>query len=417
MDAEAKTAALSPSDWPEGLTRVPFWVFQRDDIYAREQKQLFQGAVWSYLCLEADLPAPGDWRATFVGDASVVVARNEKGEIHAFENRCAHRGSLICLDEKGKGAKGFSCVYHACSYNLEGDLTGVAFMKGIKGKGGMSPDFKLSDHGPRKLRVEVQSGLVFGTFDHAAPSLRSYLGDEISTRIESVFRGRKPVVLGRFTQALPNNWKLYIENVKDSYHASILHLFFTTFELNRLSQKGAIIVDETGGHHVSYSAIDKGPTGNAEYAKQQIRSDSDYKLADPSLLHGFEEYEDGVTLQILTVFPAMVVQQIQNAIAIRQVIPRGPDRTDLNWIYLGFEEDTPDERMARLKQANLVGPAGYISMEDGCVGGFVQRGVAGAPDQKAVIEMGGKDAQGSESRVTEASIRGFWKAYRAHMRL
>ena len=417
MDAEAKTAAPSPSAWPEGLTRVPFWVFQRDDIYAREQKQLFQGAAWSYLCLEADLPAPGDWRATFVGDAPVVVARNEKGEIHAFENRCAHRGSLICLDEKGKGAKGFSCVYHAWSYNLEGDLTGVAFMKGIKGKGGMSPDFKIGEHGPRKLRVEVQSGLVFGTFDHQAPSLRTYLGDEISTRIERVFRGRKPVVLGRFTQALPNNWKLYIENVKDSYHASILHLFFTTFELNRLSQKGAIIVDESGGHHVSYSAIDKGPTGNAEYAKQQIRSDSDYKLADPSLLHGFEEYEDGVTLQILTVFPAMVVQQIQNAIAIRQVIPRGPDRTDLNWIYLGFEEDTPEERMARLKQANLVGPAGYISMEDGCVGGFVQRGVAGAPDQKAVIEMGGKDAQGSESRVTEASIRGFWKAYRAHMGL
>ena len=69
--------------------------------------------------------------------------------------------------------------------------------------------------------------------------------------------GRKPVVLGRFTQALPNNWKLYMENVKDTYHASILHLFFTTFELNRLSQKGGIIVDESGGHHVSYSAIDR----------------------------------------------------------------------------------------------------------------------------------------------------------------
>ena len=68
--------------------------------------------------------------------------------------------------------------------------------------------------------------------------------------------GRKPVVLGRVTQALPNNWKLYMENVKDSYHASILHLFFTTFELNRLSQKGGIIVDDSGGHHVSFSAID-----------------------------------------------------------------------------------------------------------------------------------------------------------------
>jgi hypothetical protein len=62
-----------------------------------------------------------------------------------------------------------------------------------------------------------------------------------------------------------------------------------------------------------------------------------------------------------------------------------------------------------------VGPAGFISMEDGCVGGFVQRGVAGAPDARAVIEMGGKAADSSESRVTEASIRGFWKAWRAHM--
>jgi anthranilate 1,2-dioxygenase large subunit len=96
-------------------------------------------------------------------------------------------------------------------------------------------------------------------------------------------------------------------------------------------------------------------------------------------------------------------------------VPRGVSEADLHWTVLGFETDTPEQRLARLKQANLVGPAGFISMEDGCVGGFVQRGVAGAPDQRAVIEMGGAQAESSESRVTEASIRGFWKAWRAHM--
>jgi anthranilate 1,2-dioxygenase large subunit len=386
-------------------------------VYAAEQKSVFQGETWSYLCLESDVKEAGDWRTTFVGDAPVVVTRNAEGQIHAFENRCAHRGALICLDERGRGKKDFACVYHAWTYDLEGNLTGVAFQKGIKGKGGMPPSFRLGDHGPRKLRVETICGMVYGTFSDQTPPLREYLGPEITTRIERVFRDRKPVVLGRFTQALPNNWKLYVENVKDSYHASILHLFFTTFQLNRLSQKGAIIVDETGGHHVSYSAIDRGPSANAEYSAQKIRSDSQYRLADPSLLQGFDEYPDGVTLQILSVFPAMVVQQIQNAIAIRQVIPRGPNKTDLNWIYLGFDDDTPEQRMARLKQANLVGPAGHISMEDGCVGGFVQRGTLGAPDEQAVIEMGGAEAESSESRVTEASIRGFWKAYRAHMGL
>ena len=69
----------------------------------------------------------------------------------------------------------------------------------------------------------------------------------------------------------------------------------------------------------------------------------------------------------------------------------------------------------RLKQANLVGPAGFISMEDGCVGGFVQRGIAGAPDEQSVVQMGGDTAESSESRVTEASIRGFWKAWRGLM--
>ena len=417
MSASPTTSGDGPGfpAWPPGLTRIPFWAFQRDDVYAAEQKRIFQGDTWSFLCLEADVEMPGDWRTTQVGDASVVVTRDGSGEIHAFENRCAHRGALICLDGKGRGKKDFACVYHAWTYNLQGDLTGIAFKNGVKGKGGMPRDFKMSDHGPRKLRTDVVGGLVFGTFSSKAPTLRAYLGEEIAPRIERVFAGRKPVVLGRYTQALPNNWKLYVENVKDSYHASILHLFFTTFELNRLNQKGAIVVDASGGHHISYSAIDRGPNGNAEYAAQQIRSDSDYKLADPSLLQDFKEFNDDVTLQILTVFPGCVVQQIQNAIAIRQVVPRGPHRADLNWIYIGFETDTPEQRLVRLKQANLVGPAGFISMEDGCVGGFVQRGVAGAPDMESVLEMGGSTAEGSESRVTEASVRGFWKAWRSNM--
>jgi len=71
----------------------------------------------------------------------------------------------------------------------------------------------------------------------------------------------------------------------------------------------------------------------------------------------------------------------------------------------------------RLKQANLVGPAGFVSMEDGCIGGFVQRGIAGAPHEREILEMGGALAESSESRVTEAAVRGFWKAYRVHMGL
>ena len=133
------------------------------------------------------------------------------------------------------------------------------------------------------------------------------------------------------------------------------------------------------------------------------------------MLAGFKEFEDGITLQILSVFPGFVLQQIQNCLAIRQVLPRGVEETDLNWTYLGYADDTPAQREVRLKQANLIGPAGFVSMEDGAVGGFVQRGIATAGDDEAAIEMGGDSTSSSPSRVTEASVRGFWKLYRRLM--
>jgi anthranilate 1,2-dioxygenase large subunit/terephthalate 1,2-dioxygenase oxygenase component alpha subunit len=155
---------------------------------------------------------------------------------------------------------------------------------------------------------------------------------------------------------------------------------------------------------------------DASYKEQGLRSDTEkYRLKDPSLLAGFKEYDDGITLQILSVFPGFVLQQIQNCLAVRQVLPKGQERTELNWTYIGYTDDTPEQRTVRLKQSNLVGPAGFISMEDGAVGGFVQRGVAGAAEFAAVVEMGGDEVGSSEGRATETSVRGFWKAWRGHM--
>ncbi len=414
------TAATRPITWMKDQhTRVPYALYQDDALLQQEQARIHEGATWNYLGLEADLAEPGSFRTTFVGATPVVLARDTDGELYAFVNRCSHRGALIVLEPSGV-ARDFQCVYHAWTYDLQGTLKGVAFEEGLGGGGGMPATFCKGEHSPRKLRVATFCGLVFASFSDDVDPLEDYLGPEICERIERVLH--KPVqVIGRFTQALPNNWKLYFENVKDSYHASLLHLFFTTFRLNRLSQRGAVIVSGCGGHHVSYSMVDApdSPSGaDAAYKDQGLRSDQGgYRLADPSLLQGFREFDDGITLQILSVFPGFVLQQIQNCLAIRQVLPRGVDRTDLHWTYLGYADDTPEQRGVRLKQANLIGPAGFVSMEDGAVGGFVQRGIAGADGAaaQAVVEMGGDSTGSSPSRVTESAVRGFWKRYRGLM--
>jgi anthranilate 1,2-dioxygenase large subunit len=112
-----------------------------------------------------------------------------------------------------------------------------------------------------------------------------------------------------------------------------------------------------------------------------------------------------------------VLQQINNSLALRLVLPKGPDKTELLWTYFGFEEDDAAMTERRLQQANLVGPAGYVSMEDGAVGNFVQRAIKGGEDECSVIEMGGREHVSQDTRTTEASIRGFWNAYRGMMGL
>src|SRR5258708_6457236 len=136
--------------WPaEGLTRVPYRVFQTEESYRTEQQRIFHGPTWHYLALEVELPEPGDFRTTKIGDTPVIVTRDADGEIYAFENRCAHRGALICLDTHGKGKKDFSCVYHAWTYDRQGNLKGIAFKDGVKGKGGMPHTFRMEEHAPR----------------------------------------------------------------------------------------------------------------------------------------------------------------------------------------------------------------------------------------------------------------------------
>ncbi|MGH8519285.1 MAG: aromatic ring-hydroxylating oxygenase subunit alpha, partial [Panacagrimonas sp.] len=349
--------------WPaEGVTRVPYWVYQDPEIYREEQQKIWLGPTWNYLCLEAELPEPKSFVTTFVGEMPVVVTRDADGALHAWENRCAHRGALVCMQPRGT-AERFSCIYHNWTYDHAGNLTNVAFRKGIAGKGGMPADAKPETQAPKQFRVSSINGLVFGTLSARAPTLESYIGPEVLPRLERVLI--KPLkVLGTYTQVLPNNWKLYMDNVKDTYHASLLHLFFTRFRINRLTQGGGVFVSRDGAHHCTYTEMieDKGDA----YEKDGMRSAGTQKfvLEAPEVLDQVDEFGDGVSIQILSLFPGFVLHQIRNSLAARQVVPKGVGRTELHWTLFGFADDDEAMTRRRLLQANLVGPAGYISMED-----------------------------------------------------
>ena len=115
----------------EGITRIPYHVFFDPTVYNQEQECIFRGRTWNYVGLEAEVLNPLDFKATFVGDTPIVVTRDREGVLHAFVNRCAHRGAIVCREPRGN-RKSHQCVYHQWTYDPQGNLIGVPFRGGIE---------------------------------------------------------------------------------------------------------------------------------------------------------------------------------------------------------------------------------------------------------------------------------------------
>jgi salicylate 5-hydroxylase large subunit len=409
------TDAIPSMKWPaQGATRIPYRVYTDEDIYRREQERIFQGDSWCYVGLEAEVPQPGNFKRSFVGEKSVIVTRDADGQVHVLENRCSHRGTQLCQQHRGT-ARTITCPYHQWAFNLAGDLQGVPFRRGVRQQGGMPADFDPAAHSLRKLKVAVRHGVIFASFSDAVEPLEDYLGEAMLALFDRVFAGRKLVVLGYSRQQTPANWKAMFENIKDPYHASLLHVFLVSFGLYRLDNPTRLFADATGRHAaaVSWRGEQKKTDANADIKSLQEH----LKLHGSTMLQPVREFEQ-YTLAMLTIWPNLIVQQQSNTLAMRQLIPKGPGAYELAWTFFGY--DTDDEEMVkrRLRQANLMGPGGYVSVDDSEVLKFVADGTRLSPELEGFVELGGAGWQQEEDHsVTESPIRAFYDHYRKVMEL
>jgi len=399
----------------EGTARLPFWLYTDEDIYQRELERLFYGPHWSYVGLSCEIPKPGDFKRTWIGERSVLIVRDPDGSVNAVENRCAHRGVQFCKEPQGN-RKGFVCPYHQWSYDLKGNLLGVPYMRGIKGKGGMPQDFKREDHGLRKLRVVDYNGVIFASFDPKVPDFKDFLGPTMLKYFERVFDGRELTVLGYNRQRVPGNWKLIHENLKDCYHPGLLHTWFINFGLWRADNESLNVMDENFCHSAMVTVRNKGGKGEATEGVSSFRENM--QLNDGRFLDVEDEYWwGGPSAVIHSIFPSLIVQQQINSIAMRQVIPRGPRNFDYIWTHLGFTEDTPEMTERRLTQANLFGPAGFVSGDDSEIIGMVEDNMHTDKDGEVLCELGGRDVADTDTHISETLLRGMYHYYRKIMEI
>ena len=418
MDAIPPFSADPRYVWPAaGLTRIPDWVYTDQTIYEREVETIFHGKTWNYVALECEIAAPGDYIRSNVGPTPVVVARAADGSINVFENRCAHRAAEFCRELSGN-AKEFVCPYHQWTYDLKGDLFGVPFRRGVAGKGGMPKDFKPAEHGLRKLRVTAHRGVVFASYSDDVESFEDYLGPEILREFNATFDGRKLKLLGHYRHSLPGNWKLYHENLKDPYHATLLHTFLVTFGLLVAGNKSLMLADATGRHGVMASAKSDTKALTSDTKKEMRAYQEGMVLEEPRCMDFIEEFDSPWSVTMSTIWPNLIVQREMNTLGIRQIVPTGPNEFIMKWTMFGFEGDDDEMTRHRLRQGNLMGPAGFLGLEDNEAIKFVQDGMVRVPNGEHIVELDPQTPAGtSDTLISEAAIRAMYQHWREVMGL
>lgn len=409
---------LKPIWDQEGTSRIPFSVYTDESTHQLELERLFYKNHWCYVGLEAEIPEPGDFKRTVIGERSVIMVRDDDGEINVVENVCAHRGMRFCRKKHGN-AKELVCPYHQWSYSLKGDLQGVPFRRGVKqdGKvqGGMPKDFKPADHSLTKLRVAQRGGVVFATFDQEMESFDEFIGPEMLHYFDRMFNGRKLTLLGYNKQRIPGNWKLMMENIKDPYHPGLLHTWFVTFGLWRADNRSELKMDKHFRHAAMIST--RGSGGKDSQTTDVSSFKENMQLNDPRFLDvEVEPWWNGPTAVMMTLFPSVILQQQVNSVSTRHIQPDGHGSFDFVWTHFGYEEDTPEMTERRLRQANLFGPAGFVSADDGEVIEFSQEGFESKRFHRALAELDGTEVnQTTDHMVSETLIRGMYEYWRKQM--
>ena len=186
-------------------------VFYTDNgIYQRDVEEIFLKS-WLYAGHLSEIPEAGDWFLFEMAGESVIIVRNEERQVSALLNVCRHRGSKICLENRGCSRK-LVCRYHGWSYDLDGRLHSAAHMP---------DDFDKSEIGLKKIHTEILEGMIYINFAEQ-PAPFEPVREDLSACLRP-YRVDKAKVAHRQTYAIKANWKLSVENYTECYHCAPSH--------------------------------------------------------------------------------------------------------------------------------------------------------------------------------------------------
>lgn len=315
-------------------------IFEQEITHIWKQQWLFAG-------FSCEIPEPGDYLTYMVLDQSVIVIRDDDGKIYAHHNSCRHRGSAICLEERGHEDK-LKCPYHSWVYDKNGSLRNARLMP---------EELDKSQLGLHPVHIAMIEGAIFISLaDHPPDFSKEIAGLSPYLRPYQLENAK---VAYRDRYELEANWKLIGENFRECYHCGPVHIEYCSVVVgaNLVEDREAVLEESKALWQQNGLAMDTiENVGDASHyaTRYPLRPGMesytlDGKPAAP-LMGQYKQYDNGVVGLIN--YPNFWMDGVSDYIWCMRITPIDAMRSivDLTWLVDGKAAEGIDYDVERLTE-------------------------------------------------------------------
>ena len=386
-------------------------------VFERELQRVFE-ENWVYVAHVSEFPRDGDYIRRTVGTQPVLVTR-ARDKFHVVVNRCAHRGNLLCMPERGR-KRSFVCQYHGWAFAQNGDLVDIPYPSGCA-------HIDREKSGLRTARVEIYRGFIFASLKHDVAPLSEFLGlgahalDRVSDLSPAGELDIGPTWVRHLFRA---NWKMMSENEADGYHVNFVHNSFAR-AIDQSGKYENILVDDESDVGAGCRYLGNGHT-ELEYESTYPAPLTWLRVKEDRYPEYFaamcESYGEADAREILRrgpphafIFPNLFIAET----CLVMIQPLSVGET-VNWHTPLYLKDAPDEVNRRiLRQGEVaMGPSSFLTADDAIIAERQWRAMRGAPGWLDLSRGEHRETVTNDGVVQshytdEVSNRGFWNHYKS----
>lgn len=281
---------------------LPAEMYTSPEVYRLEQQQIF-GKYWYYVGHISQLRGPNSYFTVDIAEQPLVILQNQAGELRGFFNICTHRAGPVALDSGT--CHRLTCLYHAWSFDLEGNLRGLPDMEAAE-------NFDKAAHALTPVKVETWGPFIFVNLDPTSDPLAVQLGElpEMFQRYQ-LHTWVRAHSIDYWTDT---NWKLYVENNTESYHEPSVHPILAKYYQH-------VTAEARYHYYLQYTP--------AFPDSEDVLSD--YKPGTYQL--GLNDYEMA-GISTMSFFPNFAWILSPTCAIIYLIDPQGPTRSRIRWDWL-----------------------------------------------------------------------------------